>query len=798
MLTAPWLQSSGWHFDLRSALIGAVGAWVIAFFVYRNREAIQQLLQKLWEPVTHWRRKLQSSTEEKYLNALQKTLKGLLLFAPQDPQAIFVPPTYLAPAPVASSDAGDKTIHTQPITFENLLKGHSKVLMTGPQSSGRTTTLAMLVWEIAEQDEQQQKPYRRFPLWIDLEHFTSEQTEVPPTIEALADLAVQFFPQAYPKWIISQLQSYPSLILVDNWDALPAENRRAAAQWLDAIMQILPDSFWVAATSPEGYGPLVETGFVPLTIIPPSGENTIQKIYTGWASLLTQEEPETQEEILYTLQWAAEAGANLLELTLRTVLYLRTGQLPNRPAEVMEALLDTYTPAPDLGEDLADVAQDARALALTLLTQIAQTTWIEKRPLSKQEVQERLQAFLPPEEERHPKLENETRRLLQNTPILRQDSSTVTFSHYAWETYFVARSLAEEPAQEISLAESLHDPTQVVLLDYYAGLGNAVPLVKALLQESITPGGHSALIRVSRWAILAPEEAAWRKVALKALAQFFVKPTLSNEERLDIGRMLALVAGQSVRPFYLQSLRSSLPSVQGAAIRGLGWIGTPQDMKVMAAALNDEHFEIQESAIHALADLGTTGAMRFLSDSLTKSDEQVMLLIAETLANNPDGWESLKEATDSPDLLVRRAAVHGLGKISQPWAKEILQHIVREDEQWLVRSAAEAALSTQTDQEETNTVTAPPKIDEMQWLISWAAKQGLGLGIGEAALQMLLRALDVGEPDAQILAIETLIQIGRQEHLEVLNPLTENEDPRVQESAKAAIEIIERRYKGIP
>ncbi|MDY0020450.1 MAG: hypothetical protein RBT47_10650, partial [Anaerolineae bacterium] len=409
---APLLQKSSWQFDPLSALIGAVAAGVIAFFLYQNRKALQQLAQKLWEPVARMRRKLQSSTEEKYLSALQEALRGLLLFTPQNPQAIFVPPAILAPTPIPAVLAEETPLQGQePVDFHHLLDGHSRLILTGVQGTGRTISLAMLVWEIAKVTETGQ-PYQRFPLWIDL---TQVQPETPPTIEALANLAVQFFPQAYPKWIITQLQTSPSLILADNWDRVSAESRQAVAAWIGTLAGMLPESAWVAATDVEGYGPLVEAGFMPVTMTPAGGRHAAETLYRGWASLVPPKTVEAEEDALNTLIWAAEANEGLPELTLRTLHYLRTGDYPNRPVEVMEALLQSYLPVPALGEEQAEVAQQAHDLALTTLLQVAKTAFLEGRAFSKQELQEFVTSILPPEEGRPPKLEGELRKLLQNT-----------------------------------------------------------------------------------------------------------------------------------------------------------------------------------------------------------------------------------------------------------------------------------------------------------------------------------------------------------------------------------------------
>jgi HEAT repeat protein len=310
-------------------------------------------------------------------------------------------------------------------------------------------------------------------------------------------------------------------------------------------------------------------------------------------------------------------------------------------------------------------------------------------------------------------------------------------------------------------------------------------------------GNLDALRRVARWATVAPEDAPWRKYVLQALAKVFVRGDLSLEERLDVARALALVAGESARPLYLQTLRNPNVDVRAASLRGLGWTGRPREMRILAAGLNVSEPEIQRHAVLALADLGTSGAFRFLTDALMRSDEELTMVIAETLARYPEGWEPLKEATHADDLMIRRAAAHGLGRVRQPWAQEILQTLSLEDPQWLVRSAAEAALIAQESGDEDTVVAPPPHPDAAQWLINWAARQGLGLGVGEAALQMLIRALEVGDAQVRVLAAQTLGQMGHRDHLEALRPLLEDENPDVREAALEAYERIERRYRGV-
>jgi len=230
-------------------------------------------------------------------------------------------------------------------------------------------------------------------------------------------------------------------------------------------------------------------------------------------------------------------------------------------------------------------------------------------------------------------------------------------------------------------------------------------------------------------------------------------------------------------------------------LRGLGWSGSPREMPLFVGALQDLDLEIQQSAIEALGDMGTSGAVRLLRDTMLQADDHLLPSIAEALSKTAEGVEALKEAADSEVLLIRRTAAQGLGRVDQPGVKEILERMAREDSEWLVRSSAEIALNAMKDKTEDKVVVlSPPQIDQMEWLIAWAASQGSGLGVGKAAAAMLERAITQGDPKAQILGILTLTHVGREAHIKLLEPLLDSTDADVQYAAEHTIRLFERRY----
>ncbi len=800
MLASNLLQSGGWAFDPLSALIGALIAWIIAAALYLNRAKVVALKDKALAPFHKIKAQAQASQEEKYLATLQKRLKSLLLFNPESPEAIFQPPTFLTRAPLPEKLPPDGELPPPlEIQFAHLTDGHTRVVITGPLASGRTTALAMIVWQ-TQQRAPEEQPFERFPVWVDLAQL-NDLPQVPPDQESspterFAHLATLFLPELLPKWLIEHLQTAPSLVLVDNWETLPAADRNEVAYWFAEVARAFPQSTWLIASGTAGYGPLNEVGFVPAEIVPPTGEMVVHKLYAGWQRLLDKPPTEDQEDALATLNWASAAGGSLLEVSLRIVAYLQTGQLPLRPVDVVDYYLETRIPTPDMGEEQEAVADQARMVALSTLSYVATTYRLEGRAFTRQEIQDYITALLPPEEERPPKLEGAARKLLFDSRMLTRSAKHLIPAHYLWADFLTAWILTEEEGGLATIQAHLNDPTWTLLIEFFVGLSDATPLVKALLNRVARQNDRQALLRLARWSVIAPEGIAWHQAVMKALAQVVMMPKIGEPLRIGLGRGLALTAGENSKAFFLKALRHPAVEIRCLALRGLGWVGSSREMDILSGAIQDENLAVGEAAIEALADMDTPGAARALSDALSQADDRLILPISKALGRMVNGHKILQESVEHPDLLVRRAAAHGLGLIDQPWAGDLLQSLVREDSEWLVRSAAESALDTQKERAEArNLVPPPPQLDQIAWLMAWAARQGTGLGLGEAAYEMLTSAVRKGDREAQVLGVLTLSYIGHAEHLSDLEPLLEAQDPLVQQAARYAIESIESRYR---
>lgn len=88
---------------------------------------------------------------------------------------------------------------------------------------------------------------------------------------------------------------------------------------------------------------------------------------------------------------------------------------------------------------------------------------------------------------------------------------------------------------------------------------------------------------------------------------------------------------------------------------------------------------------------------------------------------------------------------------------------------------------------------SPIVIDQQGWLVEWAARQGIGIGVGRQANQALMRALDEGDTPVRFTALQTLLYVGDLSHHDKLRTLLYDPDRAVRDAAFTALETIGQR-----
>jgi len=199
---------------------------------------------------------------------------------------------------------------------------------------------------------------------------------------------------------------------------------------------------------------------------------------------------------------------------------------------------------------------------------------------------------------------------------------------------------------------------------------------------------------------------------------------------------------------------------------------------------------VRRATCLALVAIGTEKSLEGVARALLQGDEELRRAAAEALANDPiEGHPVLKEGATLSDILVRRAVVHGLFRVGQPWAIEILQQMQVQDDQWAVRNLANQYLEQmqKIDPRVPRQLTAP---SESPWLIEFAGKQKMGIPRGGPATDVLLNAFKQGDTEERLAALPYLKRVANEGIIGALYNAMYGEDPEVREAAFYAIEEI--------
>jgi HEAT repeat protein len=219
-----------------------------------------------------------------------------------------------------------------------------------------------------------------------------------------------------------------------------------------------------------------------------------------------------------------------------------------------------------------------------------------------------------------------------------------------------------------------------------------------------------------------------------------------------------ILSNDPASPAFFRQLLSSLSFelVQLAAL-GSGAVRDPKAIQLLKDAMQMPNLSTRRAACLALVAIGTTEALEAVGNVLLNEDEDLRRAAAEALANDTkEGHAMLKDGATMKDILVKRSVVYGLARVQEPWAQEILSKLQVEDDQWVVRNAAEEVIEANKRQDDPcipHPLKAP---SESPWLIEFAGKQGTGISPGSPATDILLLALKDDEPEVRLSALPYL------------------------------------------
>jgi len=822
-MPAPALQP--WHFDPLSALIGAGVALLLARLTYHFRDELRLGWGAAAATLLRLRSILQASADDQYRELVAVRARSLTVPAHTAPlDAVFIEPKLLAPSqPSPSIPESELTpAIPQELPLRRILGGHPQLAILGEPGMGKTALLAYIALSCARSTMEAEKEAetmlgpdrKRLPLYAPLpamdwdepdeaalEREEEEEEETPTdnpddaqteddAVEKLLDAAVSAVggKSKLTSVLRQYLEAGRAIVLADGWDELPPQQRQQATAWLTELNAALPGNLWLVGAGTRGYAPLIEAGFVPLTLAP-WNIMQVEEFARRWVEAYTPGDGDavvSTHKLITELQSAAWTANSPLELALRAFVYLAAQEAPASRARLFDRALELL-----LWQEQADAWMSATC-RMTLGQLAIQLQQEEHTTCQREEIEAAIEAALPPAEELPTNATARVFRALTGERGLLHlaVADRYAFVHPLWQAYLAARQLiAVAPT---TLVERLDDPHWSEALRFYAELGDMGPLVTEWLR---TPDDmfYTRLRTLGAWIGAAPEDAAWRNGAMAILARVFLQSGHPAQAQQTLAEALAATNASGIAYLFKQALQHPSAETRAAAVLGLARIATESDLPILEAALEDEALIVREAAVRGLAHLRVDVATRWLEHVLLEGDDALRPLAAERLAQCGDqGRAILIEAIKSEDVITRRGAVAGLTQIE---AQETLEKIAREDEQWIVRSAATAALEDMEEEKEKTAGVAPPtEIGQLPWLISWAAAQGEGAGVGDAARRTLQRALSAEDTSVRMNAVQMLSQVGRPDDVELLRATMNDPEPIIASTAVDALSEISKRY----
>lgn len=218
--------------------------------------------------------------------------------------------------------------------------------------------------------------------------------------------------------------------------------------------------------------------------------------------------------------------------------------------------------------------------------------------------------------------------------------------------------------------------------------GSCIELVEPLIDHD------SARVRdVAAWWL------AKRAVRTKVRDEMFVR--LQSGDTVS-ARNAAEVLGRFMHPDALVPLETAIhdgslgEQARVAATTAIGTIGVPEGKAILEGALTSELGAVRAAAAASLRNIrGNTDAVA-LVPYLGDGDEAVVHQAALTSGAMREvaAVDALADVVTDPshDAATRKAAAWALGKIGDPSARDVLDAVVEDDPDMLVRGAARVAL----------------------------------------------------------------------------------------------------------
>lgn len=772
-------------------ILATVFWWVIALI----RPALQQMAENARAKRAEKKERARSVNliEEHYRQALLLRAQGMHLAAPLfaldeillQPRLLAPPPRIEPGAPIPNEDIVEATLPYLPawpelaavykggtLSLSEALSGDSDIVLMGQTGMGKTVALAALASALARRDPHPGLPEDTLPFLAhvaDLDLPANKDNPLSALIDLVAEKAPVLDLPRIPEFVRKAFGDGRVLLLLDGTDELTPDGLKTVVDFIKLIKRTYPKTRIVTTASTEYLDGLVSLNFIPFALAAwthAQRNEFLQKWAALWGKYVareawTQANVEHVDPLLIN-GWLQAVYVNLtpLELTLKTWGAYAGDLRGPRPVDALETHLRRLVPANVPAQAVESLALQTNLAAEPIFDPRKAREWVKSfEPAEPAPPSIEGEKSQPQEKGKKQKVETPSMGLIStliNSGLLTSHRNNRTrFCHPIFGGYLAGRALGNYKPEAV-----LDQPPWIgkyLAMQYLAAAGDAALLAEKLLAELDRPLSRN-LLSVARWLRDAPPEASWRGPLMAKLAE------LLQQEGQPLGlrgqalaAFLQLSGDPSISLLFRQLLKSPLPELLQLAALGAGAVQDAKSIELLSNLTTNPSPTICRAACLALVSIGTEAAIDAVGAVLLQGAEHERRIAAEALANQPgEGYALLREAVDlKDDLMVRRAAAYGLGRIPEAWAEELLDKLQMEDTEWVVRNAAAEAMEARRNLPSHVPKRLPPPT-ESPWLIAFAGKQGVGVTPDKPPTDLLLQALKSGTLEEKIASLNYL------------------------------------------
>jgi HEAT repeat protein len=682
---------------------------------------------------------------------------------------------YMPDCPEISTLYGAPTL----TLIEALQQGANLILMGNP-GAGRTVALANLASSIAKRDPSAGKMTGFVPVLVHT-HWLNRKLSAskPPTIaEVLAGAASNYVSTIttaqLPGILRNALDIGRILLLVDGFDEVPPETQQNVKNFLDSLLHTYPKTRLVIATGTTFLAGLNHLGLYPVAMASWNEYDRLEFLNLWkehWLRIFSPGENSRNETIdpLLITNWIStrDYAINPLEFTIKVWGAFAGDALgPDIPN-----LLESHIRRLSVNVNNAQVVLERLAVQMVVNMNLFPSTrqaerWVSHFDKAQPEPE------IVSEEEESSKSKKSTEKpgptsgaisTLTSNGLFISQGGSLSFSHPAFLYYLAGQGLANSNYGSVIL-----DQPDWNVKNQVGAFWGCYDDISTLVDNAITSTQnpvYSQIFDIARWLRISPRSADWRNKLMRQLVDILNRESFTSSIGGRAISALALSGDPNLAALFRQMVKGNLSHLRYLGALGCGFMLDGKSINDLSNLFGDEDTRIVGAACLALVAIGSKPALDSVMSLLLQGSENARLLAAEALANNvSEGHPALEEAASLPDLLVRRSSVFGLARTKRPWAINILEKMEIEDGQWVVRTAANQVME-EIRQPDYRIPRPLPALPESAWLINFAGKLGLGVTSGQQAMDLVIKALETGEPRERLSALEFLQQNGGEESL---------------------------------